>query len=144
MLLGDTAGLGDVERADVLVHGLQTLGFCRFMLLGMESGLTSTETARATAFTHGHLLPIPYLPADAHNLAELSDAAAWLHATAQRNGLSTTGLMHSLNQRGVPHVVDLENTVSVGPAPPLLRRLAERVIENREELRRGAPSRLAK
>ena len=144
VLLGDAAGLGDVARADVLVHGLQTLGFCRFLLSCMEEGLSAEEATRATAFTHGHLLPLPYLPDDALDLAELSDAATWLHATAQRNGLSVTRLVATFERPGVPAVVDLEHTTPVGPAPPLLQRLAERVIENRENLRRGSPSRLAK
>ena len=144
VLLGDAAGLGDVERTYVLVDGLRTLGFCRFLLSGMETGLSAEEAARATAFTHGRLLPVEgFLPDDAHDLAELSEAATWLHATAQRNGLSVTRLVSAFERPGVPAVVDLENAVSVGPTPALLRRLAERVLENRAAVAAGAKPRLA-
>ncbi len=141
----DAGALGRGQQADIFVHSLQTLGFCHFMLAAMEDGLTANETARATVFAFGSLLPAPAisgLPDDARDVRDLAESATWLYATADRNRLSTTGLVHSLNQRGVPHVVDLENTVSVGPAPPLLERLAKRVEENRDRVRRGSKPRL--
>ena len=144
VLLGDGAELRDRERAYVLAHALQTLGFCHFILASMEQGLSAAETGRATIYTHGHPLTVPSLPDDAHDLREMSEAAAWLYATAKRNGLCAARLMATFQRSGLPRRVDLDRTVSVGPPPRLLRRLAERVIEKRENLRCGAPSRLAK